>query len=235
MRFYLRRVKLKAIISDRFSRFLIVATGSLLLLILLASIIIPKGSDVLLINGNHSDVTDRFFTIVTHAGDGKIFVPLIILLLFVRFSYTLAALSAWAGHGLICSVMKRYVFADALRPAGILDRDLLHFVPGVDVHVNYSFPSGHTATAFCLAILISLVLRKKMALFVTIAFALLVAYSRVYLLQHFLIDVVCGAFIGTLVAFVTWYLFETYGKAEWLGRRLEIHVKRDPAKWSGAR
>jgi len=69
-------------------------------------------------------------------------------------------------------------------------------------------------------------LRNRIAYFILIAFALLVAYSRVYLLQHFLIDVVGGAFIGTLVAILCWHLFETFGKAEWMGRRLEIQLKR---------
>jgi hypothetical protein len=36
--------------------------------------------------------------------------------------------------------------------------------------------------------------------------------------------VVGGAFIGTAVALITWELFERYGKAEWLSRRLEIQI-----------
>lgn len=213
-------------ITDQFHRFLLLAAGGLLLSILIAAIIIPKGNDVLFINGNHSDFSDRFFTFITLAGDGKIFIPLIIILLFIRFSYALTAISAWAGHGVICSIMKKVVFPTMLRPIGHLDNDLLHFVPGIDVHTNYSFPSGHTATAFCFAILLALLVRRKSVFFIVIAFAVLVAYSRIYLLQHFLVDVVGGAFIGTLVAMACWYLFEYYGKAEWLSRRLEIQVKR---------
>ena len=187
---------------------------------------IPKGNDVLWINGNHNEFSDRFFTFVTYGGDGKIFVPLILILLFVRFSYTLVAVSAWAGHGLLCSLLKRLVFPGMLRPTGVIDNDLLHFVPGVDVHLNYSFPSGHTATAFCFAILLALLLRRRSVFFIVVVFALIVAYSRVYLLQHFLVDVFGGAFIGCGVALITWYLFTSYGKAEWLSRRLEIQVKR---------
>jgi membrane-associated phospholipid phosphatase len=212
--------------TDRFQRFLLLGAGGVLLSILIVALLVPRGNDVLFINGNHTDFTDRFFTFITYGGDGRIFIPLIIILLFVRFSYALAALSAWAGHGLLCSILKRQVFSNVLRPAGVLDNDLLHFVPGVDVHNNYSFPSGHTATAFCFVILLALLLRRKTIFFIVVAFALLVAYSRIYLLQHFLIDVVGGAFIGTLVAITTWHLFEVYGKAEWLGRRLEIQVKR---------
>jgi len=212
-------------ITDQFHRFLLLAAGGLLLCILIAAILIPKGDDVLFINGNHSDITDSFFTFITLGGDGKIFIPLIIILLFIRFSYALVAVSAWAGHGLICGIMKNFVFPTMLRPTGHLDDDLLHFVPGVDVHTNYSFPSGHTATAFCFAILIALLIRRRSVFFIVITFAALVAYSRIYLLQHFLVDVAGGAFIGTLVAILCWYLFESYGKAEWLGRRLEIQVK----------
>lgn len=212
--------------TDRFKSFLLLATGAVLLSTLVAAIIIPKGADVLWINGNHSTFSDRFFTFVTYGGDGKIFIPLILILLFVRFSYALVAISAWAGHGILCSVLKRLVFPNMLRPTGTIDNDLLYFVPGVDVHANYSFPSGHTATAFCFAIILALLLRRRSVFFIVVAFAMLVAYSRVYLLQHFLIDVVGGAFIGTVVAMTAWYLFETYGKAEWLSRKLEIQVKR---------
>jgi membrane-associated phospholipid phosphatase len=212
--------------SDRFLRFIYIATGTVLLIILLAAIFMPKGDDVLLINGHHHEILDRFFTFATYGGDGMVFLPVVVILLFVRFSYALVAISGWIGHGMICSVMKRLLFPTMLRPAGTLDHDLLYFVPGVDVHNSYSFPSGHTATAFCLAILVSLMLRKRFAFVVMIALAIIVAYSRVYLLQHFLVDVAAGAVIGTVVALATWYLFETYGKAEWLSRRLEIHVKR---------
>lgn len=210
--------------ADQFERFLLLTGGGVLLSVFIAALLIPKGDDVLWINGNHNEFSDRFFTFITNGGDGKVFIPLIIITLFVRFSYTLAALSAWIGHGVLCSVLKKLMFPTLLRPAGTIDNDLLHFVPGVDVHTNYSFPSGHTATAFCFAMLLALVVRRRLVFFVVLAFAMIVAYSRIYLLQHFLIDVAGGAFIGTAVAYVAWQLFENYGKAEWLGRRLEIRL-----------
>ena len=213
-------------ITDRYERFLLMAVGILLVPVLIASIWIPKGDDVLMINGNHSEFTDRLFTFVTYGGDGMLFVPLIIILLFIRFSYSIATVVAWLGHGLICAIMKRLVFPSALRPAGVMDNDLLYFIPGVEVHAHHSFPSGHTATAFCLGILVALLLRRRSVLVIMITFAMLVGYSRIYLLQHFLIDVAAGAIIGIVAAVVCWYLFENFGKAEWMSRRLEIQVKR---------
>ena len=212
--------------ADRFERFLLLASGLVLLVVFIAAMLIPKGNDVLWINGNHNEFSDRFFTFVTYGGDGKIFIPLIIITLFIRFSYALATVSAWIGHGVLCSLLKKLVFPSLLRPIDTIDDHLLHFVPGVDIHTNFSFPSGHTATAFCFAILSALLVKRRLIFFVMLTFAMIVAYSRIYLLQHFLIDVVGGAFIGTIVALVAWKLFENYGKAEWLNGRLEIQVKR---------
>ena len=212
--------------TDRFEKFFLWAIAGVLLSISIAAIIIPKGEDVLLINGNHNQFSDRFFAIITIGGEGQVFVPLILILLFVRFSYAIAAVSAWAGHGILCSVLKKLVFPTMLRPTGTLDNELLYFVPGVDVHSHYSFPSGHTATAFCFAVLVALLLRKKFVFFVMIALAVMIGYSRVYLLQHFLMDVAAGAIIGTVAAVATWYLFVVYGKKEWLGRKLEFQFRR---------
>ena len=212
--------------TDRFEKFFLWTIAGVLLSISIAAIIIPKGEDVLLINGTHNQFSDGFFSILTHGGEGQIFVPLIIVLLFVRFSYAIAAAAAWAGHGLICCALKKLVFPTMLRPTGTLDNDLLYFVPGVDVHSHYSFPSGHTATAFCFAVLVALLFRRKFVFFVMIALAATIGYSRVYLLQHFLMDVAAGAIIGTAVAVATWYLFVFYGKKEWLGRKLEFQFRR---------
>ncbi len=37
--------------------------------------------------------------------------------------------------------------------------------------------------------------------------AILVAYSRIYLSQHFLSDVLAGSLLGVLVAFIVFYFF----------------------------
>jgi membrane-associated phospholipid phosphatase len=211
--------------TDQHARFVVSCLGMIIVMMISASLIIPKGDDVILINGAHHEISDRFFTLITYGGDGKIFIPLILILLFIRFGYAIIATSAWIGHGMLCSILKRVVFPDMMRPAGLIDHDLLYFVPGVEVHNNFSFPSGHTATAFCFAVLVSLLVRKKIIFFLAIALAMSIAWSRVYLLQHFVMDVAAGAFIGSSVAIVTWYLFETYGRAEWLNKRLEIQIK----------
>ena len=64
---------------------------------------------------------------------------------------------------------------------------------------EYSFPSGHAAMAFMMAILLSSVFGRKY-FFYTLAF--LIAFSRIYLGVHYLSDVVGGAVIGVALGSV---------------------------------
>jgi membrane-associated phospholipid phosphatase len=183
---------------------------------------VEKGNDVLWINGHHSDFLDIFFQGATLLGDGIIFVPIVLATVFIRFELTLVSATAWIGHGLLVSLFKRILVVDAMRPKAYLNNELLHFIPGVDVHSAHSFPSGHTATAFCAAFLIALISRNKLSGVLALIVACLVGYSRIYLLQHFLLDVAAGAFIGCITASLVWILFDFRNKPRWMSRNLKL-------------
>lgn len=70
-----------------------------------------------------------------------------------------------------------------------------------DVYVlqNLSFPSGHSANAFATATVLTGITSLG---YLPFAVATLVAFSRVYLGQHFLSDVLVGSSIGLIVAVV---------------------------------
>jgi membrane-associated phospholipid phosphatase len=211
--------------KNPFHQFLISTYWYTLIILLLLSVIIEKGNEVLLINGNDSNFADYFFSLITKLGDGVIFLPIVLGLLFLRFYYSIVGIAIWVSHGVFCAFAKRVLFASAKRPKAILDNDLLHFVPNVDVYSAYSFPSGHTATIFGLAVFLSLIIKNRLASILLLAIALLVGYSRIYLLQHFLIDVVAGAFIGSGVAFLSWHLFEIANLPEWTNSSIRISFK----------
>jgi len=179
-----------------------------IIILFAASAFILKGEDVLFINGNYSLWQDNFFKLITTLGEGWIFVPVFIVSLFIRYSLSLSILAMAILHGLVCAFAKRVLFYDAPRPSAIIDNELLHFVSEVDVHKFHSFPSGHTATIFCFAVLLSLLVRNRFATFSFLLIALMVGYSRIYLLQHFLIDVTAGALIGVVSAFMVMYIFD---------------------------
>lgn len=83
------------------------------------------------------------------------------------------------------------------RPRPFVTHRQIH--PLYTVHSS-SFPAGHAATAFAGAVVLSWFARRWTPLFVALAVA--VAFSRVYVGDHYVGDVLGGAFLGALVALV---------------------------------
>lgn len=74
----------------------------------------------------------------------------------------------------------------------------------------YGFVSSHASNAFALfSFLFFLLKRKNKKLhWIILSWAILVSYSRIYLGAHFPGDVLCGALLGFLLGFITWYAFK---------------------------
>jgi undecaprenyl-diphosphatase len=70
---------------------------------------------------------------------------------------------------------------------------------------KYSFPSGHSITAFAIAISVGLFYPELQG--VLLAVALLIASSRIILGMHFLSDVIAGSAIGALLGVATFHIF----------------------------
>jgi undecaprenyl-diphosphatase len=69
-----------------------------------------------------------------------------------------------------------------------------------------SFPSGHMITSTTVAVLISLYNRKNIFLVaISLLLALFVGYTRMYLGVHFPSDILGGAIMGTIIAYVWYY------------------------------
>jgi undecaprenyl-diphosphatase len=70
--------------------------------------------------------------------------------------------------------------------------------------VATSFPSGHTAVATTVVVVLGLVLRRWWVWVVGVAWIVLMMWSRTYLHAHWLSDVVAGALEGVAVAAFVW-------------------------------
>lgn len=181
-----------------------------------------KASLHLAMNAYHTKGLDIFFRYFTEIGGGTMPFVFIALLLLYRYSLSLYLLTAQFVGGILSFVGKR-IF-DKPRPFLYFQEHLpdvhLPLVEGVKIHYSYSFPSGHTITAFALFFALLLVLKDRRWSLVMLLLALLVGYSRIYLSQHFAVDVLVGSIVGTLSAYYTYPLYQKMDTA-WGHRSLK--------------
>lgn len=89
------------------------------------------------------------------------------------------------------------------RPLAILGEQVQ--VIGIDLH-NFSFPSGHTTSAFLIAGIYTLVLQRERLTALLFCSALLVGFSRVAVGAHWPMDIFAGAAFGWFSAWAGWKL-----------------------------
>ena len=71
---------------------------------------------------------------------------------------------------------------------------------------GFSFPSGHSAAAFCVVgVLYGAKIRELF--WPVLVLAILIGFSRLYLYVHFPTDVLVGAFCGFAIGYVVWRAF----------------------------
>ncbi|MGB0167575.1 MAG: phosphatase PAP2 family protein, partial [Luteibaculum sp.] len=123
-------------------------------------------------------------------------------------------LSGYLGAGLVVILGKLWLFAEVKRPKTVMDHyEFYHWVEGVSLRSNHSFPSGHTQAAFSVFCFFSLCTQNKVLQSLCLVAAILVGYSRIYISQHFLPDVVVGSFLGVSAMLISHHLwFRSEGK-----------------------
>jgi membrane-associated phospholipid phosphatase len=173
----------------------------------LLQVLSTKREIFLFVNRHYHEYADWFFSYFTHVGDGLFCVLVILALLFIRYGYALTAALAFGVSALTSVVLKRLVFADAYRPRKFFESepDLLRFIEGVKVHTANSFPSGHTVTAFAILSVVAFMVKDKRWGVVIFCAALLAAFSRMYLAQHFFEDIYWGSIIGVSSTVFVWH------------------------------
>lgn len=160
-----------------------------------------------MINGAHSPAADVFFKYCTFLGDGLIYIPLLLYCIFFNRSFIVPVVLSILICTFLTHFLKRVVFPHDLRPISLEGRNfVIHKISGVYINRLNSFPSGHTATAFSTALLLATVLKKKIWAAVLPVIPFLVGYSRVYLAQHFVTDVLAGMLIGIVSTLLVLWL-----------------------------
>ena len=165
----------------------------------------------LFLNQFHSTFFDWFFKVYTHIGDGifpAIALP-IVLIVYRKHILTNFLISVVTFILVPTSVQffKRIVFAKSPRPVRLIGEEALYLIPDVEIAHVHSFPSGHATTTFAFFILLAYIFRNNKGLQVTFGVcAIIGAFSRVYLSQHFVQDIFAGSFLGITCFFLAYGL-----------------------------
>jgi membrane-associated phospholipid phosphatase len=153
------------------------------------SISMGKQNFFLLLNTDGGKFYDQFFTLFTYGGEEWAWVTLLFVVLFIlkRKDVLILLIATVVFSTLITQGIKNFIFTNELRPIkAIADTSLIHVVKGVYVNTINSFPSGHTSSAFCIYLILCLLINKQWWLSVGLIYALLVGYSGSILHNIFL-------------------------------------------------
>jgi len=185
-------------------------------------IVFSKPELHILSNKANSVFFDSFFKYATNLGDGAMIAILTVILLFIRYRFAIVFLSGSLITAGIINLFKKVLLGDVFRPSKyfeLYESYQLHFVEGVNLHALQSFPSGHTGTAFNIFFMLALIAPTKWQKLFMFLMAAIVGYSRVYLSQHFLIDISVGSLFGTtIILLMFWWL--TRSNKTWLDKSL---------------
>lgn len=173
---------------------------------------IEKGDEIIWFNNHHNTFSDNTFKLFTMMAEGYFFVPVIIAVwIHKKWQAALAIILSLALTGIIVQILKRLVFYTMHRPAEVMGKmHSLRIIDGVEPLYHFSFPSGHASIGFALMFSLASIYTSRDNTLLFMVIAILIAVSRMYLLQHFLNDVVAGGLLGLTVAWIVHRFFTKF-------------------------
>ncbi|CAH1000478.1 hypothetical protein LEM8419_01631 [Neolewinella maritima] len=197
----------------RANRFFLIGVLLLLLGFLYLLFTNQQGDELIAINGLRTDRLDWVFITGTQLGEPIAYVVVLLIALTFRLRTALFTVLTGATVAVVAGLLKLY-FAEARPMRYFFDNfeATWHSLNLFDENMRNwgysSFPSGHTASAFALYSFVCFNVRRPKIVISILCFllALMVGFSRMYLLYHFLRDVTAGAFLGLLVAIAMFFL-----------------------------
>ncbi len=155
-----------------------------------------------------------FFKYFTFLGDGIFVISIAALIIIFNVRMGLTTLLAYGMSAGFTQGIKYAFFGDADRPQLYFEKIYvpLQVVPDLleEQHLHHSFPSGHTTAAFALFFCLSFLSEKMSSKIFFFFMALTVAFSRVYLSQHFFEDITAGSFVAVFFStIVCWFFYHS--------------------------
>ncbi|MBQ2075583.1 MAG: phosphatase PAP2 family protein [Muribaculaceae bacterium] len=174
------------------------------------------------INGWHAAYFDSFMWLVTKIAT---WIPMILMLLYLLYfkkgwRKTVAVVLAIALVILIADQVSASIIKPLVERARPSHNESLqstiHIVNGYRGG-PFGFVSSHAANCFGIALLLAMIFKNRLFTWTMVVWATLMCYSRIYLGVHYPGDIVCGAILGFLAAWLVYRIFVWFGKKhpEW--------------------
>ena len=190
----------------------LVPTFVLALVLGIVLLIIPKADLHLSLCQPHTPIWDMIVPIFTNLVDWLPYLCVVLLLLyragwatFLASNLLLSTLIVQPIKHILCAPRPLTWFAENMPDIS------LPLVEGVRMNYWLSFPSGHTTTFFVLFFSLSIILcaenikGKNILSFLCFLCASFGAYTRIYLSQHFALDIFAGILIAILSTLLLYY------------------------------
>ncbi len=175
------------------------------------------------LNGIHS----AFFDVIMKFFSGKLeWIPLYVLILtWIIYKFRWKSVLVIIAIALLITLSDQIAVqiklaVERLRPCK--EPDIRLWVHLVDDRCGgmFGFVSNHAANSFAMAVFTSLLFKNRYYSWFIIIWATVVSYSRIYLGVHYPGDVLCGAFLGIILACVIYKIY----------RYAEIRIYHDKEK-----
>lgn len=175
----------------------------------------------IIINNTHHPIADFFFKYITFLGNGAVLLLLFpVLFLKYRLNIFYLGVLTYLYAGFLTQFFKKVIFFNIKRPNGVFEEGILRVIDGVHLYSYYSFPSGHTTSIVALCSFLSFLCKgNKINQFALFSLSILVAFSRVYISQHFFEDILGGVFLGVFSFILAYFTIKliNYGSYKKLG------------------
>ena len=190
----------------------LVPTLVLALILGIMLLVLPKAELHLTLCKPHTAFLDSLIPIITNLVDWLPYL-VVLLLLFYRAGWATFLASNLLLSTLIVQPIKHIICAP--RPLTWFAENMpdvsLPLVEGVRMNYWLSFPSGHTTTFFVLFFTLSIILcaenikGKTILSFICFLCASFGAYTRIYLSQHFALDIFAGILIAIFSTMILYF------------------------------